>query len=139
MELINVDQEIRPLVKALREAGVDTDWSCAGAGDSHMTIRPTIEARTRALPLDRLMMRQKETIEGVMFRLGVTEYWLSLVFAYGGLNTHGGEATWLIQLPGRFDFLALPVAYSLEYIDGEDDLVIDYRPPEFLNPMEMKL
>jgi len=122
-----VDPEIRPLVIVLNQAGIETDWSCSGE-PGHMVIRPTIQARTHAFASWEIIAEQRRHIEGVMARFGIEEYWLALVFTYGRLNTHGGEPTWLLQIPGRFDWLALPVAFSQEYIDGEDDLVIGYQP-----------
>jgi len=109
-----VDPEIRPLVQLLNEAGVETDWSCSG-GPGHMLLRPTIQARTSPFPRWEELQAQKQRIEQVMARLGNTEYWLSLVFTYGKLNTHGGEPTWLLQIPGRYDWLALPVAYDMTH------------------------
>lgn len=120
------DRAIRPLLRSLHAAGIETDWSCEGSV-GHMVIRPTIQCRTtRRAPND--LMRERNTIEGVMTTHSVQSYWLSLNFAHGTVDTHGGEPVWLIQIPGRFDFLALPVAPSLEYIDGEDDVVAGYEP-----------
>lgn len=123
-----VDVEIQPLVRALREAGLDTDWSCAGEDDADMTIRPTVQMRTYPFPNDEFLTRQRCVIEQMMIKMGIGEYWLSLVFTYGKLNTHGGEPTWLLQIPGRFDYLALPVALSSEFTVGEVNLVENYVP-----------
>jgi len=123
-----VDREIQPLVRALREVGLDTDWSCAGETEQDMCIRPTIQMRTCPFPDDEFLFKQKRIIEQVMIRLGIDEYWLSLVFTYGKLNTHGGEPTWLLQIPGRFDYLSLPAALSMEFTVGEENLVENYSP-----------
>ena len=129
MEMLSqVDAEIRPLVHALREAGLDTDWSCSGETDQDMCIRPTIQIRTCPFPNNEFLTKQKFVIEQVMTGMGISEYWLSLVFTYGKLNTHGGEPTWLLQIPGRFDWLSLPVALSSEFTTGVDNLVENYRP-----------
>jgi len=128
-QIINqVDPEIRPLVRTLREAGLDTDWCCAGDTEQDMCIRPTVQMRTCPFPDDTFLFKQKSAIERVMIQLGIDEYWLSLVFTYGKLNTHGGEPTWLLQIPGRFDYLSLPVALSTEFIIGEENLVENYTP-----------
>jgi hypothetical protein len=123
-----VDVEIQPLVHALREAGLDTDWSCAGETEQDMCIRPTIQMRTHPFPNDEFLFKQKRAVEDVMTELGIDEYWLSLVFTYGKLNTHGGEPTWLLQIPGRFDYLSLPTALSAEFTVGEENLVENYTP-----------
>lgn len=116
---LQVDPEVRPLVIALRSAGIDTDWSCSGR-PGHMTIRPTIEARISALSDWSLLAIQKTTIENVLCECGHRDYWLSLVWKRGTMDTHGGEPVWIIELPGRVDFLALPVAYSSQYQDEND-------------------
>lgn len=128
-----VDSEIQPLIDALRAAGVDTDWCCSAAHDEHMCQRPTIQART--FPTAGLNNRAltdlndtKQAIENVMDNFGITTYWLSLVFRYGNNDTHGGEPTWLIEIPSKHDFLALPAALGLTYIDGEDDVIEGFVP-----------
>ena len=63
-----------------------------------------------------------------MTQFGIDEYWLSLVHTYGKLNTHGGEPTWLLQIPGRFDYLSMPVGLSAEFIVGDENLVENYIP-----------
>ena len=109
-EMLQVDPGIRSLVLALNEAGIETDWSCAGES-GHMTIRPTIQARTF---IPDLKLEQR-IIERVLQDNGHKDYWLSLVWKRGSMNTHGGEPVWLIELPGRFDFTALNIAYSQKY------------------------
>ena len=123
-----VDIEIRPIVRALREAGLDTDWSCAGETEQDMCIRPTIQIRTYPFPNDDFLTKQRRTIERVMVQWGIDEYWLSLTFTYGKLNTHGGEPTWLLQIPGRFDYLSMPVGLSAEFTVGKENLVENYCP-----------
>lgn len=137
--LRQIDPEIRPLVAALCAAGLETDWSCAGSGPGHMTIRPTIQIRTRPWYTDQDMRRDRQRIETIMAHFGIAHYWLALVFSHGGVDTHGGEPVWLLQVPGRFDFLALPVAYAVEYIDGDDDLLPGYQPLalEGVDPQEV--
>lgn len=127
----DVDDEVRQLIVRLNEVGIHTDWSCDG-GEGHMLIRPTVQARTSAgfaitEQTARRFAAEQERIERVLEEMGVADFWLSLVFARGRLNTHGGEPTWLIQVPGRFDSLALPAAYSAEYVDADEDLI---RPVE---------
>lgn len=114
-----IDQEIREVVIRLNEAHVETDWSCSGQSADHMCIRPTIQARWDGRPL----VEQKKSIEDALQTSGLTEYWLSLVFTTAGINTHGGEPTWLIQWPGRFDWLALPAAFSAKY--QSDDYLVE--------------
>jgi hypothetical protein len=116
---LQVDPEIRFLVIALREAGIDTDWSCAGL-PGHMTIRPTIQAKTFPFSTWQQLDEQKAAIEKVLRDVGLNDYWLSLIWKRGVLDTHGGEPVWLLELPGRFDFLALPAAYSAKYQDDGD-------------------
>lgn len=120
------DSAIRPLLRTLHLQGIETDWSCEGS-PGHMVIRPTIQCRTTRRHAAELM-QERDVIQDVMSQHGIANYWLSLNFAHGDVDTHGGEPVWLIQIPGRFDFLALPVAPSLEYIDGDDDIVNSYEP-----------
>jgi hypothetical protein len=111
-----VDEGVRDLVEALNKAGLQTDWCCSGE-PGHMLIRPTIQIRNNG----RLNV-EREGIELVMEEMGYVDYWLLLNFAHGARNTHGGEPTWLLMLPGRFDLTtALPVAYSADY-QGDDSL-----------------
>ena len=112
-DMLIVDVEIRSLVIALRNKGIDTDWSCSGVS-GHMTIRPTIQARI-ALSDWASIDKEMADIEQVLQEMGHRDYWLSLVRKRGSMDTHGGEPVWLIELPGRFDFTALPIAYSVEY------------------------
>ena len=123
-----VDPEIQPLVRALRAAGLDSDWSCAGETSQDMCIRPTVQMRTYPFTDDGLLTKQRCAIEQVMAKLGVGEYWLSLVFTYGKLNSHGGEPTWLLQIPGRFDYLSLPAGFSAKFTVGKQNLVENYCP-----------
>lgn len=118
-QMLQVDPEIRPLVIALRKAGIDTDWACAGL-PGHMTIRPTIQARTSAFLSCEEMKRQRGVIEQVLGDLSLNDYWLSLTWKHGVMDTHGGEPVWMIELPGRFDFTALNIAYSTKYQDEGD-------------------
>lgn len=53
-----VDPEIQPLVIALNEAGVESDWSCSGE-PGHMAIRPTIQARTHAFAIWEIILVQE--------------------------------------------------------------------------------
>lgn len=125
-DVINqVDFEIRSLVKALRDAGIETDWSCSGM-PGHMVIRPTIEARTIPFPSSDYLGKQKAVIDQVMRENNIKNYWLSLTWGNGAVNTHGGEPVWLIQIAGRFDFLALPVGYSTRYQD-ETDTILEFE------------
>lgn len=123
--LKQVDQEIRDLVEALNDAGLHTDWCCSGE-PGHMLIRPTIQMRTYGdLTPNGLktLERERAAIEKVMQSFSVGNYWLLLNMAYGAYNTHGGEPTWILMIPGRFDLTtALPVAYSAAY---QSDVDID--------------
>lgn len=122
----HLDPEIEPLVVALNEAGLQTDWCCSGE-PGHMLIRPTIQIR-----VNENLRVERERIESVMNEQGVEHYWLLLNFAHGAYNTYGGEPTWIIMIPGRFDLTtALPVAYSAEYQTAED-LDPGYTPGQII-------
>lgn len=126
-----IDNEIRALVLALNDAGIDTDWCCSGE-PGHMLIRPTIQAR-----ISRNLNQERVSIEQVMCNFGIEDYWLLLNFAHGKYNTHGGEATWVIMIPGRFDLTtALPVAYAARF-QTDDDLDSEWLPGKCLHPIEV--
>jgi len=116
-----IDAGVRSLVLALNAADIDTDWSCSGE-EGHMLIRPTIQARTVGnLNNPVALQAERKAIERVMQRFGIEDYWLLLNMAHGAYNTHGGEATWIIMIPGRFDLTtALPVAYDARFQTDED-------------------
>lgn len=111
-----VDAGIAPLVEALRAEGIDTLWSCQG-GPGHMCQRPMVLAWASDVG------RERYLIHLAMDMLGIENFWISLVFAYGDLPTlgcqqaHGGKYTWLIELPGPHDFLAVPVALNSTYLE----------------------
>ncbi|MCG3207221.1 MAG: hypothetical protein FOGNACKC_00821 [Anaerolineae bacterium] len=81
-----------------------------------MCIRPTIQIKT--FPGAGLgspgLAAQQQTIELVLSESGIKDYWLALVFSQGKVDVHGGEPTWLLQLPGRFDSLAIPVGLAAQ-------------------------
>lgn len=119
------DLAIQPLLIALAEGGLESDWSCAG-DPGHMCIRPYVQIRTfpgseSGHPYATAKLQdQRHKIECVMRDLGIGEYWLQLTYTYGAFNTHGGEAVWILQVPGRFDYIAHPVPYSVRYQDEQD-------------------
>lgn len=106
-----IDLGVRDLVRSLNAIGIETDWSCEG-GQGHLCIRATIQARTWDCTW-RGLDRDRRVIEGVMSDSGIGDYWLSLVFHHGNLDTHGGEPTWQIEIPSEDDYLALPAATQL--------------------------
>jgi len=109
--LANVDWEIAPLVAALRHAGLDTDWACSGE-PGHMVIRPTIQIKTAPFLRSRELRKMLCQCEKVLAWFGLSDYFLSYTLKRGAFNTHGGEGVIIIELMGRFDWVALPLAYS---------------------------
>ena len=112
--LAQIDPEIRGIVVALNEADLETDWSCQG-GPGHWTIRPVVQIRTSPFATHLFLCEQKAKIEKVMEKFKNLDYWLSLVYTYGRLDSHGGEPTWLLQWPTQEgDYLSLPAPLKLE-------------------------
>lgn len=106
-----MDPGVRGLVIRLNDAGIETDWSCQG-GRGHLCSRMTIQCRTWHPMGHAGLAKDKQTIETVMRDFGITDYWLSLVCHHGNLDTHGGEPTWLIQVPAGDEMIAIPISYQ---------------------------
>lgn len=122
------DVEIQPVIDTLRAAGLETDWSCSGE-PGHMCIRPTIHIHTGPVRDARILHEERNLIVGILKSCGWLDFWLSLVWGYGSENVHGSDPYWLIEAQGRHDFVALPIAYSMEYTDGPDDILEGYQSP----------
>jgi hypothetical protein len=123
-----VDSEVAAVLVRLINLGLTPLWSCAG-GPGHMCQRPTIIVRR---DVGNSQWWERDTIALALASELIERYWISHVRGYGAPETQPAwlsdedlyGTVWLVEWPGPYDFLPLPIAFSSKYMSETEIEVV---------------